>query len=348
MQAVVVTPGQQDSARAVDVDDPSPTDGPMLVQTLAIGICGTDKEINSGAYGSAPDGADHLIIGHESLGRVVEDPSGTHSKGDLVVSIVRRPCTIPCANCAVGEWDFCKSGEYTERGIYKRHGYASEHYRVEPEFAVGLPASMDTVGVLLEPTTVVAKAWEHIERIGARSVFQPKTVLVTGAGPIGLLAAMIGVQKGLDVHVLDIATDGPKPQLVADLGATYHTENLPDLTLQPDIAIECTGVPSVVFDAMDHTGRNGILCLTGVSSRGRSLSLDGGGVNRDLVLENDIVFGSVNANKRHYEQGVSALEHADQAWLARLISRRVAPADVTSAMTAEDGDIKVVLDFSKT
>lgn len=233
MKAVAVTPGQADSARLLDVDDPAPADSTMLVETLAVGICGTDLEICSGAYGTAPDGADHLIIGHESLGRVLDDPSGTHHPGDLVVGIVRRPCTIPCPNCAVGEWDMCRSGDYTERGIYRRHGYASQHYRVEPDFAVGLPADMDTVGVLLEPTTVVAKAWEHIERIGARAVFAPRSVLVTGAGPIGLLAALLGVQRGLDVHVLDLATDGPKPQLVKDLGATYHSDTLDRLDLVP-------------------------------------------------------------------------------------------------------------------
>ena len=61
----------------------------------------------------------------------------------------------------------------------------------------------------MEPTTVVAKAWEQVQRVGERSWFDPQRVLVTGAGPVGLLAAMLGVQQGLDVHVLDRVTERP-------------------------------------------------------------------------------------------------------------------------------------------
>ena len=142
-----------------------------------------------------------------------------------MVGIVRRPDAVPCGPCAAGEWDFCANGEYTERGIKQLHGYGSERWRVEPEFAVKLDPELEDVGVLLEPTTVVAKAWEQIERIGARATFAPHRVLVTGAGPIGLLAALLAAQRGYEVHVLDQVTDGPKPELVARLGATYHAHD---------------------------------------------------------------------------------------------------------------------------
>ena len=160
--------------------------------------------------------------------------------------------------------------------------------------------------MLLEPTTVVAKAWDHIERIGARARWQPAQVLVTGAGPIGLLAALLGVQRGLEVHVLDRAVEGLKPDLVAALGATYHHTSLADAGLQPDVVIECTGASQVILDAMEITGNNGIVCLTGVSSA-HELPVDVGMLNRRLVLSNDVVFGSVNANRRHYEMGAAAL-----------------------------------------
>jgi len=197
MKALTVIPLQAGSAALSDVDEPPETDGPVLVETLAVGICGTDIEILSGAYGWAPPGHDRLVLGHESLGRVLEAPAGAAVvKGDLVVGIVRRPDPVPCANCAVLEWDFCRNGQYTERGIKEHDGYLSERYRITPDFVVKVDPSLGILGVLLEPTSVVAKAWEEVDRVGGRAHWDPKTALVTGAGPIGLLAALLGVQRG--------------------------------------------------------------------------------------------------------------------------------------------------------
>jgi threonine dehydrogenase-like Zn-dependent dehydrogenase len=260
------------------------------------------------------------------------------------VGIVRRPDPVPCANCAAGEWDMCRNGRYTERGIMARHGYASERYRIHPEHAVKLDAGLDRVGMLLEPTTVVAKAWEHTERIGSRAVWEPKRALVTGAGPVGLLAALLGVQRGLEVHVLDRATDGPKPKLVTDLGAEYHTD-VSQVDTECDVIIECTGVPNLVVEVMEHNAHNAVVCLTGVSGLGKSLSVDIGALNRNLVLQNDVVFGSVNANRRHYEQAATALADADRSWLEAMISRRVPLERYTDALTAHDDDVKVVLEL---
>ena len=186
---------------------------------------------------------------------------------------MRRPDPVPCDNCAVGEWDFCRNGQYTERGIKAHDGYCSERYRILPDFAVKVDPALGPLGVLLEPTSVVAKAWEQIDRIGGRAHWSPHHVVVTGAGPIGLLAALLGVQRGLEVHVFDQVTSGLKPDLVADLGASYHTGVIEDACPSPDVVMECTGVGALVFDAMEHLGPNGVACLTGVSSgRGRSAS----------------------------------------------------------------------------
>ena len=348
MKALTVTPGKAGSAGLTDVPEPPPADGPVLVETMAVGICGTDAEIVAGEYGQAPPGADRLILGHESLGRVLEAPADSGlAAGDLVVSIVRRPDPVPCPACAVGEWDMCRNGRYTERGIAARHGYASERYRIEPEYAVRLDAALSAVGVLLEPTSVVAKAWEQIERIGARAAWAPRTVLVTGAGPIGLLAALLGVQRGLQVHVLDRVEAGLKPDLVQALGGIYHTGSVGALDLAADIVVECTGAAPVITDVLTHNAPAGIVCLTGVSPAGRELSVDVGGLNRRLVLENDVVFGSVNANRRHYEQAAHALAQADPGWLARLITRRVPLQDFASALARQPDDVKVVLDLTR-
>jgi threonine dehydrogenase-like Zn-dependent dehydrogenase len=252
---------------------------------------------------------------------------------------------VPCGPCAAGEWDFCANGEYTERGIKQLHGYGSERWRVEPEFAIALDPELEDVGVLLEPTTVVAKAWEQIERIGARATFAAHRVLVTGAGPIGLLAALLAAQRGYEVHVLDQVTDGPKPELVARLGGTYHAHDA-SAAGKVDIVVEATGAPAVVAQALRGTTRNGIVCLTGVSSGGRSLDFDVGGFNRDVVLENDVVFGTVNANRRHYEAAATALEEADRDWLRALITRRVPLDRWQEALERKPDDVKVVVELS--
>jgi glucose 1-dehydrogenase len=348
VRAVTVIPLQKDSVDLTELPEPPVSDGPVLVQTLSIGVCGTDLEIIAGDYGWAPPGETRLAIGHESLGRVMEAPADSGLEpGDLVVGIVRRPDPVPSANCAVGEWDMCRNGQYTERGIKQHHGYASERYRIQPAFAVKIDPTLGPLGVLLEPTTVVAKAWDHIQRIGTRATWEPSKVLITGAGPIGLLAALMAVQRGLETHVLDQVTDGLKPQLVAALGATYHHGSIEDTAITPDVVIECTGVAQLVLDAMCHSTPDGIVCLTGVSSGGRTFDVDAGLLNRNMVLQNNVVFGSVNANRRHYEAGAAALAKADRSWLSRLITR-TAPLDTwRDAYTRQPGDVKTVLAFSQ-
>lgn len=345
MKALTVVPGQAGSARLDDVEEPPETDGPVLVETLAVGVCGTDMEIVLGAYGWAPEGRERLVVGHESLGRVLEAPGGAQlSAGDLVVGIVRRPDPVPCSNCAAGEWDFCRNGLYTERGIKERDGYCSERYRIEPEYVVKVDPSLGRLGVLLEPTSVLAKGWEQVELIGGRAHWAPRRALVTGAGPIGLLAALLAVQRGLEVHVLDRVASGTKPELVEELGATYHTGTVADACDQPDVVMECTGVGGLVFDAMEHMGPGGVVCLTGLSSGGRSLGVDAGMLNRSMVLENEAVVGSVNANRRHYQVAADALARADNRWLTRMISRTVPLERFGDALEREPDDIKVVIE----
>jgi threonine dehydrogenase-like Zn-dependent dehydrogenase len=348
MKALTVVPLKANSAELSEVGDPPLSDGPILVETLAVGICGTDIEIVSGLYGWAPPGQERLVLGHESLGRVLEAPAGGPvAKGDLVVGIVRRPDPVPCANCAVLEWDFCRNGLYTERGIKQHDGYLSERYRITPDFVVKVDPALGILGVLLEPTSVVAKAWEEVDRVGGRAHWDPKTVLVTGAGPIGLLAALIGVQRGLDVHVIDQMSAGVKPDLVRDLGATYHTGTIADAVPGgPDVIIECTGVSSLVFDAMSHVGIGGVVCLTGVSSGGHVINVDQGALNRSMVLENVAVVGSVNANRRHYEAAAVALAKADPKWLTRVVSRRVPLEQWQEALNRNPDDVKVIIEVN--
>ncbi len=346
MRALTTRPLTADSLEVSEVADPVAGPGELLVQGLAVGVCGTDKEIAAGEYGQAPPGQVRLVLGHESLGRVREAPQGSDfAPGDLVVGVVRRPDPEPCGACAHGEFDMCRNGRYTEHGIKELDGFASEQWTCDADYAVRIDPRLEDVGMLMEPTTVVAKAWEQVERIGRRAWFEPASVLVTGAGPIGLLAALLGTQRGLDVHVLDVVDDGPKPDLVRDLGATYHHDGLDAVTgkVCPDVVIEATGVGQLVFGALSGTSSYGIVCLTGVSSGGRTIPVDAGGLNRDIVLENDAVVGSVNANLRHYAQAAQALERADLDWLNRLVTRRVPLARFADAFEALPDDVKTVI-----
>jgi len=159
MRAVTIEPKKPGTARLEEIPEPDERDGSVLVEAVAVGVCGTDVEMVEGKYGWAPPGKTRIVLGHESLGRVIDPgPAKGFQKGDLVVGIVRRPDPVPCSNCAVGEWDMCRNGQYTERGIKQIDGYMSERWRIEPEYAMKVDPTLGILGVLIEPTTVVAKA----------------------------------------------------------------------------------------------------------------------------------------------------------------------------------------------
>ena len=348
MKAVTVEPGKPDTARWEEVPEPDARDGSILVEAVAAGVCGTDTEIAEGKYGWAPPGRTRLVLGHESLGRVLAPgPTDAFQKGDLVVGIVRRPDPVPCPNCAVGEWDMCRNGRYTERGIKEIDGFMSERWRIEPEYAMKVDPGLGLLGVLLEPTTVIAKAWEQIAAVGHRALWEPRTALVTGAGPIGLLAALVGRQRGLEVHVLDRVASGPKPDLVRALGAAYHTGTVGAVGFEPDIIVECTGVGRVISDAISAVASGGIVCLTGVGSGGATSGLATADVAAAMVLRNNVIVGSVNANKRHWYKAKEALARADRSWLAGLVTRRERKEDFARALERRPDDIKVVLQFAE-
>lgn len=348
MRAITVVPMEAGSAALSEVPEPDEDEGTVLVETLAVGVCGTDMEIVAGGYGWAPAGSKRLVLGHESIGRVVEAPKRSGlAPGDLVVGIVRRPDPVPCYSCAVNEWDECRNGRYSEHGIKELDGFMRERYRTNPDALVKVDPSLGVLGVLLEPTTIVAKAWEQADRIGHRVTWEPRTAVVLGAGPIGLLAALLGVQRGHEVHVIDQVSSGPKPDLVRALGAQYHTGPIAEACPAPDVIVECTGVPALIAEALEGLGTGGVLCLAGVSPTGTTVDLDLGSIGRAVVLGNKAVFGSVNANRRHYVQGSRALMAADRSFLSRLVSRTVPLDDFAQAFSHQDGDVKVVLEIAR-
>ena len=356
MKAIAVIPGKPNTTHMQDAPDPAPGPGEALVRVLRTGLCGTDGEINAGLYGQAPAGSEYLILGHENFG--VVESVGSEVKGikpgDYVVASVRRPCA-ECFNCLHGRADLCTSGKYTERGIKGRHGYMAERYAEAAEFLFKIDKGIREIGVLLEPMTIVEKGAAEAIEIQKRLPAKPRTALVFGAGPVGLLAAAALRVRDLDTVVMSKESDtDARAQIAQAMGCRYvSTANSPldDLGKQmpaPDIVLECTGSSAVAFLAMRMLAAGGILCLLSVTGGDKTELVPASEINRDLVLRNNVVFGSVNASPAHYRLAVRALKAAQKKWpgtLARLITTRLPWTEFEKWFGREVTGIKTTLEI---
>ncbi len=355
MRAITVQPGVLGSVKLATVEEPQPEAGQALLETLEVGVCGTDREIVAGGHGAAPAGVAWLIPGHECLARILAAPAESGLRaGQLVAPTVRRPCGRPrCYPCAHDHPDMCVTLQYTERGIQGAHGYQCERFVEWPRYLVPLPGGFAPFGVLMEPTSVVTKAIEEAARVQrARLAWEPHRALVTGAGPVGLLAAMLLRLRHLDVTVYDRdAADHPRAQAVRALGATYVCSADADLQRTAgsggvDWIVECTGARALVFGCLQALAPAGVLCLLGVSGAGGSLEVPADAINLGLVLRNGLVFGSVNASREAFAQAGQSLAVAEATWpgwLSGLVTRRLAPAEVSSAVGGGAEGIKTAI-----
>lgn len=209
-----------------------------------------------------------------------------------------------------------------------------------------LPHRLGAAGVLVEPASVVAKAWEQIERIGRRAHFGPGVAIIVGAGAIGLFAALMARRRGLETHVFDVVPRGAKPEPVEAIGARYHTSPLRETALAADIMIECTGQPDMIAELLDRGGPATITCLMGMTTGSAVTPIDLAAWNRRLVRQNGVVFGTVSANRRHYETAAAALGKADPIWLDRLVSRRIALGRYAEAFSRRPDEVKVILELA--
>ena len=357
MKAIVVKPGVKDSIHMRDMPDPKMRPDEVAVKMIRVGLCGTDAEINHGLYGKPPDGDEFLILGHENLG-VVEDV-GKKVKGwkpgDLVVATVRRPCGI-CPQCKAGENDMCSSGKYTERGIMRRHGYMAQFYTEKAMFLNKIPKEIRDFAVLLEPMSVVEKGIDHTYLLQHRlKAWKPKLGMVLGAGPIGLLAAAVLRARGLRTVVIgreDVSD--LRVGIAKQMGAEYVSVanksliDVPKETGHPDIVIEATGAARVVFDAMEILGANGVLCLLSVTAGDTMNEEPIDLINQRLVLGNQVVFGSVNANPRHFKQGVKDFVTINKKWpgtMSKLLTNRIPWQDHRKWFTERGSGIKATLEI---
>ncbi|HWM09940.1 MAG TPA: glucose 1-dehydrogenase [Solirubrobacteraceae bacterium] len=352
MQALITTPRAAGSTRTAAVPDPDRHSGGLLLRTLEVGVCGTDREIAAGEFGSAPPGETDLILGHELLGQVVEGGAG-FAAGDLVTATVRRSCEH-CAACAEGAPDACDTGEYTERGITDLQGFASELVVEDPEHLVAIPPALGRLGVLAEPSSICARGIRHATAIGERQPWEPARALVIGAGAIGMLATYMLRLAGHEVWTAARSEpESAKGRLVAASGARYvSTGETPLAAVREetggfDVVIEAAGNAAIMVEAMAALRRNGVACLLGLDARPHRVELDATLLGRDFVIENRVVFGSVNAHRTDWTAAVAALEAMQARWpeaMEELVGLRVEPDRFSEAFDYRG--VKATLLFS--
>jgi threonine dehydrogenase-like Zn-dependent dehydrogenase len=346
MKAIGVMPGRKEVRLVEHVAPEISREDEVKVRTLDVGICGTDKEICTFVYGAPPQGFDYLVIGHESLGEVVQVGKNVRGlkPGDLVVPSVRRPCEHDhCQPCQAELQDFCSTGDFTERGIKMRHGYMTEYYVDQEKFFNFVPANLRDVAVLVEPLTVaekgLAQAWKTQQRLPWVHKNAPPDQLgkglnavVLGAGPIGILGAMALVANGFKVYVYSrMQKPNAKAALVESIGATYisaETET-PDQLAQRvgniDLIYEGIGNSAVSFDVLRVLGQNGIFIFTGIPAPGKTITAAGNDIMRNIVLKNQAVIGTVNADRAAFQNAIRDLGIFMERWpdaLKALITAR--------------------------
>ena len=345
MKAITVEPHKPDTARLEDFPEPDVRAG-WCRGSHRRGRVWDRRRDRGGQVRLGASRETRLVLGHESLGRVVDPGSSSaFQKGDLVVGIVRRPDPVPCPNCAVGEWDMCRNGQYTERGIKEIDGFMSERWRIEPEYAIKVDRSLGLLGVLLSPLPLS-------RRRGSRC--SPSASVPSGTADCARDRRRTDRPSCSPRRTTSRARDprpgpresGAKPDLVRALGATYHTGNIAGVGFEPDVIVECTGVGQVINDAIRGIAAGGVVCLTGVGAGGTTVGPAAADIAAAAVLKNNVVVGSVNANKRHWYRAGQALAHADRRGL-RVSSRGGPPEAFMRALQRQPEDIKVVIQFAE-
>jgi threonine dehydrogenase-like Zn-dependent dehydrogenase len=336
IRALVTEPGVADSTRVERIAAP---EGGVLVRPLEIGVCGTDREIAHGLFGVAPQDGRPLVLGHELLGEIAEDGHG-FTKGELVTATVRRSCGH-CGACDDGQPDSCLTGDYEERGITRLDGFARELVAEDPAQLIRVPKELGRLGVLAEPTSICMRAFRHALHIGARQPWELKRVLVLGAGSIGTLMALLWSRSDeIDVWVASLE---PENALIEAAGAHYVQIGDVNEIGTFDLVFECAGNAQLMADSIGLLRRSGVACLLGIDGREQHVSVDGRVLGVDVILENRVVFGSVNAQRNDWLAAVDALAHRDPEVLRALIGLRVPLEDFEQAFAYRGGKATLVI-----
>jgi threonine dehydrogenase-like Zn-dependent dehydrogenase len=347
--ALTIRPGEAGSTSTEQVADPRPNTGEVLLRTLRVGVCGTDREIHEGLFGEAPDGSERLVLGHEMLGRVERDGHG-FERGDLVAATVRRSCGH-CDACAAGAPDACMTGDYRERGIKRLHGFAAELVAEAPEHLVRIPPELGKLAVLAEPASICARGIRHARAIGDRQPWKPVRALVLGTGAIGMLSTYLLRLDGFEVWTVGRTPAGnPKAELAEACGARYvSTSETPTADLAADVGgfdvvIVAAGSAQLSLDALGMLRRGGVACLLGIDGHDEMVQLPGPVIGVDAILGNRALIGSVNANVVDWHAAVEQLAAAQRRWpdvLDRFVGLRVPLDDYADAFAF--GGVKAAL-----
>jgi glucose 1-dehydrogenase len=348
MQGLVTRPGSAGSTRVTDVPAVQAEAGQVLLRVLEVGVCGTDREISEGTFGLPPEGASELVLGHEMLGVVDGDGSG-FSRGDLVTATVRRSCAH-CLACAEGSPDSCLTGDYSERGITRLDGFAREVVAEDAAQLIPIPRALGRLGVLAEPTSICERAIRHARTIGGRQPWELERALVVGAGAIGTLSTYLLRLAGVEVWTAGLE---PHVDLVVACGARYVSTN--DVALEVlrdevggfDLVISAVPDAQLMADALGLLRRSGVACLLGIDGRDRKVTVDGPVLGIDAILENRVLFGSVNAHRQDWLAGVAALDDARERWpgaLETFVGLRVPLDRFADAFAYRDGKATLVLE----
>ena len=368
MKAVAVIPSEKE-LRLVDHPLPQFTSETQIkVKTLDVGICGTDREICTFVYGEPPEGDKHLVLGHESLGRVIE--VGIDVKrfkvGDLVVPSVRRPCADPnCSPCCNDKQDYCINGQFTERGIKQVHGFMTEFYVDDEKFFTYVPEELRDLAVMAEPLTIAEKGLAQAYAVQKRLPWactesgeapgNGLTAVVLGAGPIGILGAMKCVVEGFDTYVYSRSkAPNPKAELVEQIGAKYFSKY--DISAQElaakvgniDLIYEAVGGSEFAFDVLQVLGTNGIFIFTGIPAPETRLEIDSDILMRRIVLENLAIVGTVNADRKAFEDAIADLGEFHKRWpetIKKVITGRYDISDHQELLVGKSKGIKNVITF---
>jgi glucose 1-dehydrogenase len=341
--ALVTQPGHTHTTHVEDVPAVAAQEGEVLVRTLEVGVCGTDREISEGLFGVPPDDEPLLVLGHEALAVVERDGYG-FTRGQLVTATVRRSCGH-CIACAKDSPDSCLTGDYSERGITRLHGYARELVAEDPQQLVAIPKSLGRLGVLAEPTSICERALRHARAIGGRQPWQLERALVIGAGAIGLL--MTYLLRLADVEVWTASLE-PENELVEQSGARYVSTPGDELSGLGtfDLVIEAAGNAQLMARTLGLLRRSGVACLLGIDPRDQTVELDGPVLGMDTILENRVLFGSVNAQRQDWLAAVDDLERARERWpeaLERFVTLRVPLDRFQEAFEHRGGKATLVL-----
>ena len=324
MLALVTEPAVPHSTSISDV--PEPTGDGVLLRVIEVGVCGTDREISEGLFGVPAEGTS-LVLGHESLALVERDGHG-FSKGDLVTATVRRSCRH-CLACEEGSPDSCLTGDYSERGITRLDGFARELVLEDAAQLIPITPGLGRLGVLAEPTSICERAIRHALTIGGRQPWQLERALVVGAGAIGMISTYLLRLAGLEVWTASLE---PSNDLVSASGARYVSTSdtsLADLRLETggfDLVISAVPDAQVMADSLGVLRRSGVACLLGIDGRPQAVTIDGPVLGLDAVLENRVLFGSVNAHRQDWLAAVDSLDRARERWpdeLEAFVGRRV-------------------------